>query len=93
MKTIYFYPGYDWCLTDAFEDSVTVPVVVPDDGWRMVREWEAETPIRTNNLSGVMADWFEENVPDSDEVRRFVALLRRWFRGDYSRYQEVTYEV
>lgn len=80
MKPIYFHPHVGYYLTEAW-DWTTSTVEVPEWVWAMVDEWQRRNPADVRDLSGVMADWFEDHMDPTPEMRHWVMMLRRWFDG------------
>ena len=78
MKTVFLdaEDGYLWAESYS---SRRIAVPVSDEGYALVCQW-AETPYpEDRHLSGVLADWVEENLTLTPELERTVRLLRRRF--------------
>lgn len=79
MKTVWFYPTDNLCLTDCYDNLGPVPVKVSDEGYRLIEKWEQINYREDRITSGVLADWIDDHMTEVPEMRRFVDTLRRCF--------------
>ena len=87
MKTVWYYPKDEWMITSHHSALSPSPILIPDEGWDLVRQWETSPPSEGRVVSGVLADWLDDHMAPTDEVRRFASTLRFVFENGKLEYQ------
>ena len=82
VRELYYNPEDDW-----FYEARIFPMWVPhqfvmsDEGFGLFETWLDTKIGDDHDVSGVLADWWEEHMPPTPESVRFVAKLREWFHS------------
>lgn len=80
-RSVWWNPDELWFSPNRHYSRQEYHFDMTDDGWTLYLQWWRADIGDDHDVSGVLADWWEEHMPPTPESVRFVAKLREWFHS------------